>query len=387
MNDRTPQKTILILAANPTDTARLRLDLEGREICDSLLRSQHRDQFISKKHSAIRVRDIRRALLDDKPGIVHFCGHGHGENGLAVEDENGETHLFSTQALANLFRSFQNKVECVVLNACYSEVQALAISEYIPYVVGMSQDIGDETAVEFAVGFYDALGAGLSYEEAYNLGCNAIEVRKISSALIPRLYAHRRLWVYPSLPRISSPPPSPPPRTASPPSGNSPRRSSPSTKRKPSRSSHSDRQSHADRHRLSASLLLPLVQKTWFFLLPTLLIWMGAGWHLESTLDDASMSDFVFRWFAIGGLAGGFSGCLGGWALQRATSSVQWDQFLLSCLAGVMAGSIGWLLTIKVIQAVSVGLRNGNGSALGFIVGTVVTALIFWRISFSQARA
>ena len=45
------------------------------------------------------------------------------------------------------------KIECVVLNACYSEVQADAIALHVPYLIGMNQAIGDSAAREFAVGF------------------------------------------------------------------------------------------------------------------------------------------------------------------------------------------------------------------------------------------
>ena len=38
----------------------------------------------------------------------------------------------------------------------------------------MRKDIKDKAAIEFAVGFYDALGAGRSVEEAFKFGCNAI---------------------------------------------------------------------------------------------------------------------------------------------------------------------------------------------------------------------
>ncbi|MDF5733865.1 MAG: hypothetical protein PUP92_39315 [Rhizonema sp. PD38] len=36
-----------------------------------------------------------------------------------------------------------------------------------------------------AVGFDDALGAGLSYEEAYKMGCNAITLKSIPEELTP----------------------------------------------------------------------------------------------------------------------------------------------------------------------------------------------------------
>ena len=35
------------------------------------------------------------------------------------------------------------KVECVLLNACHTEIQAEAISRHVRYVIGMSQAIGD----------------------------------------------------------------------------------------------------------------------------------------------------------------------------------------------------------------------------------------------------
>jgi hypothetical protein len=41
-------------------------------------------------------------------------------------------------------------------------------------VIGMNEAIGDSAAREFAVGFYDALGAGKSIEFAYKSGCVSI---------------------------------------------------------------------------------------------------------------------------------------------------------------------------------------------------------------------
>ena len=179
-------KTILVLASSPSDKARLRLDREVREIEEGLRRSQHRDKFVLKQRLAIRSDDLRRALLDFKPQIVHFSGHGEGEDGLLVENDAGLAQNLPTEALANLFkRSVDRGLECVVLNACYSEVQANAIAEHIDYVVGMNSAIGDDAAIKFAVGFYDELGAGYSYEDAYNGGCDAIALQGIPEQHIP----------------------------------------------------------------------------------------------------------------------------------------------------------------------------------------------------------
>ncbi len=192
MNSDTPAKKILILAANPKQTSRLRLDEEVRDIKEGLRLSQQRDKFILQQEWAVRPRDVRRAVLDFRPNIIHFSGHGAGSTGLSFEDETGKEKLVTSEALAGLFGQFAKQVECVVLNACYSEEQALAIAQHIDYVIGMNAAIGDKAALEFAVGFYDALVAYdprydtySRIEFAFNIACNAIQFAGVSGDSIP----------------------------------------------------------------------------------------------------------------------------------------------------------------------------------------------------------
>jgi hypothetical protein len=103
------------------------------------------------------------------------------------EDETGIAEPVPTKALAELFALCVGHVECVVLNACFTEDQANAISQHIPIVVGMRKEIGDAAAVKFAIGFYDALGAGRTYEDAFKFGCNAIDLKGIPESLTPIL--------------------------------------------------------------------------------------------------------------------------------------------------------------------------------------------------------
>ncbi|MBW4512778.1 MAG: AAA-like domain-containing protein [Scytonematopsis contorta HA4267-MV1] len=181
-------KKILILSANPTNTSSLRLDKEVREIQTGLERAKKKDEFEVISKWAVRPEDLRRALLDYEPQIVHFCGHGLGNGGLVLENHAGEAQIVSTEALANLFQLFETKIECVLLNACYSEVQAQAINQHINYVVGMNQSIGDAAAIKFAEGFYDALGAGKDVKLAFELGRNAIELENIPESLTPVIF-------------------------------------------------------------------------------------------------------------------------------------------------------------------------------------------------------
>ena len=76
----------------------------------------------------------------------------------------------STGALADLFKLFAKQIQCVVLNACYAEVQAEAICQHIPYAIGMNQAIGDEAARKFAEGFYRAIWDDRTIEDAFASG-------------------------------------------------------------------------------------------------------------------------------------------------------------------------------------------------------------------------
>ena len=183
-----------MLSANPKNTNQLRLGEEVREIKDALRLSKNRQQFEIVTESALRVNHLRRSLLDNLPDIVHFSGHGAGNDGLALEDNLGQMQLVSTESLAGLFELFEEQVECVVLNACYSEEQAEAIYQHIDCVIGMNQAIGDKAAIEFSTGFYDALAAGRSYRDAFEFGCGAINLQGIPESKTPKIKARKNAF-------------------------------------------------------------------------------------------------------------------------------------------------------------------------------------------------
>jgi hypothetical protein len=179
--------SILFLSADPTDTTRLRLGEEFREIQEKLQLAKLREQFTLHQRTSVRPMDISQALLDVQPQIVHFSGHGDASGALCFENHAGEAQLVAPDALADLFRHFSHHVRCVVLNACYSEMQANAIASHVDTVVGMTKAIGDKAAIAFALGFYQALGAGRVVEDAYAIGCALINLNGIPEHLTPVL--------------------------------------------------------------------------------------------------------------------------------------------------------------------------------------------------------
>jgi hypothetical protein len=160
---------ILILEANPKRD--LDLNQEIRDLKDAIQRASDRQEFEIEVGLAVRSTDLQDLILKFEPNIIHFCGHGTGEDGLVFLDRK-----ISTDALSELCELCQKHLECVVLNACYSQVQADEIVKHINYVIGMNQTIRDDAAIAFSIGFYRALGYGRSIEDAYKFGKNAIQL-------------------------------------------------------------------------------------------------------------------------------------------------------------------------------------------------------------------
>jgi hypothetical protein len=180
---------ILFLAANPKDTAQLNLTREVNRIDEELLKGRMRDEFQLQQRNAVSVSELQELLLRFNPEVVHFSGHGSEESALVFE-KDGEPEIAPPEALTDLFRiinSDRQIVQCVIMNACYSDRQAEAIAKHVPCVIGMSNAISDEAAIKFAASFYRALAYGQSINNAFELGCNDIALDKIPGELTPKL--------------------------------------------------------------------------------------------------------------------------------------------------------------------------------------------------------
>ncbi|WP_256091070.1 CHAT domain-containing protein [Nostoc sp. KVJ20] len=185
------QIKILFLAADPSNATRLRLGQELRDIRERLQLARERDRFILDSRESVRPGDISQAIFDVEPQIVHFSGHGTSTGELCFEDLLGKYQPVQPDALAALFELVADQINCVLLNACYSEAQAKAIAQHISFVIGMNKEIGDQAAIAFAVGFYKALAARRTIDQAYKFGCVEIRLQGISEHLTPVLYVKK----------------------------------------------------------------------------------------------------------------------------------------------------------------------------------------------------
>jgi CHAT domain len=177
-----PSVRFLILAANPSGAESLRLDQEIREIQKTIRSGKERDNMSISIRLAVTTADIQQALLDDEPRLVHFAGHGGGPaESITVMDEHGRAHSIPVAGLVKLFRVAGRGVECVIVNACETELLARGLSTVIPYVIGMRQPVRDKSAIRFSIGFYQAMAAGRSIDDAFELGVAQLMMRPLGS--------------------------------------------------------------------------------------------------------------------------------------------------------------------------------------------------------------
>lgn len=182
-------RNILVAAAN-TPAQQLRIDQEIR-----VIEKHIRDVYAANQYRllppllAVRADDFHKRLMQTVPHILHFSGHGAAEDGLHFVDPNGYPVPVSGEKLSGLFALINKnlRLHCVVLNACWSDSHATSIHQFVPYVIGMQKDIDDGAALEFSDGFYGALSAGKTIEEAFEHGKISVHFEQLPDSQVPRL--------------------------------------------------------------------------------------------------------------------------------------------------------------------------------------------------------
>jgi len=181
-----PKHVILFLAANPDGTNPLKLGEECAEIQRELKMTPHRADFHFESRWAVSIDELMRHLMELDPAVLHFSGHGGGSTGLLLQDEHGQPQHVSARALAMMVEAAARSVRVVVLNACYTTVQADALRVKVDCIVGMTGAIGDYAARAFAIRFYGALGNRRSIGNAVAQGIAALAAKQLPDEALPR---------------------------------------------------------------------------------------------------------------------------------------------------------------------------------------------------------
>lgn len=163
-----PQLNVCMLLASPKNETPLRLDEEIRDALEKLkLVNSPQVQLNIMHHMAVRLSDFTDHLLNTKPRIVHFSGHGGGGT-ILFEDAQGEGLPLTANALADIIDAVEG-VECVILNACNSSDLASAVRPHVQVVIGCDDSIADDAAITFTKSFYRSLAHGRDYRQSFKI--------------------------------------------------------------------------------------------------------------------------------------------------------------------------------------------------------------------------
>ena len=186
---------ILFLASDPRGMGKLKLNDEFVKIRTHL--DDKVDNFKLELKFEQRPDTLTKTILDERPTYVHFAGHGVGTTdednlaGIVLEDRERNPKVVTGVALANMFRLLKKRfdIKAVVLNACDSTEQAMAISTNEIYAIGMADEIPDHAAIAFAGGFY--LGLAETPDDipfAYEMALNSLLMEGLKAGQLPKLF-------------------------------------------------------------------------------------------------------------------------------------------------------------------------------------------------------
>ena len=172
---------ILFLSANPRQEKNIQVINECNEIKDEIENAQFEDKFAFSEYHGISRNKIIEQLEKHRPHIVHFSGHGNVDD-LVFQNSVGNREDIGSDEFANLFKFLNDrddifddqKIRCVVLNACLSISTAEKIIPFVDCVIGNPHSIDDEQAIAFGKHFYKYLCNGENIQKSFDGAKNKI---------------------------------------------------------------------------------------------------------------------------------------------------------------------------------------------------------------------
>lgn len=178
---------LLLLIAAPTDQGTLDPAEWEKILRDALAVPIEREQMTLAVVPHATRRAIRDALLQQKPDIVQFVGHGiyrKGKGYLALEQGDGTTWELDDERFASLFAGYDDHLGLISLATCESAtsdapqsflgIAPKLVQKGIPAVVAMQYSVRVKTAKIFLEDFYTALAARKPVDWAVQQGRNAV---------------------------------------------------------------------------------------------------------------------------------------------------------------------------------------------------------------------
>ncbi len=179
---------MLAIIADPTDQTRLPPDEWEAIINGALAGPFASGQMTLQTVKRATRKEIRNALLQRKPDIIQFVGHGiykDGKGYLALVDEEiGETWLVDDERFANLYLGYDDHLGLINLATCESAksddpqgflgIAPKLVQRGMPAVLSMQYKVLIQTAKIFLEDFYTSVAARKPIDWATQSARNAV---------------------------------------------------------------------------------------------------------------------------------------------------------------------------------------------------------------------
>lgn len=187
-----PKREILrLLYVTASSEGDLRVDHEVRRVKAAVRAATHRDLVEIEPLLAATPGDLLDGVARFRPHVLHFSGHAGP--GLLVLDQDTPSpnpgHAIAADAFKRVIKAVDSPPVLVVLNACDSAPQAAALTDTVPFAIGMGAEIDDVDAIVFATRFYSAVAEGQSVGAAFELARLEMELNGLAGASLPELHA------------------------------------------------------------------------------------------------------------------------------------------------------------------------------------------------------
>lgn len=182
-----PEKIkILLVSSCPDDQDRVRVDKEFAAIITALRGARHRDRLKIEQVPAASFASLRTALLEHEPHVLHISCHATPSGELLLESPTGGSESIPKPSMLRLLKALTDNLRMVFLNGCDTDQLAQAIPPNIDLAIGMRKPITDKAAIDFSVGFYEALAFGKPVANAFDAALSGLD--RLAEDRTPELF-------------------------------------------------------------------------------------------------------------------------------------------------------------------------------------------------------
>ena len=194
-DERSETMAVLMVLADPVHGDPLLLDRKYKFIRETVSRARYGNQVLPEPADPSSLGDLGLKVQTFRPSVLHISGIGSAEGeerGIALPiGMSANARAATADELLGFFRSTAPMVRCVILDACCTREQSMAIARQVACVIGTSSALSAEAALTFTQVLYQGLADGRQVGDAFTRAKNAItRLTPRGRHAAPVIYAH-----------------------------------------------------------------------------------------------------------------------------------------------------------------------------------------------------